>query len=747
MSKMNPPEFPIGCLFVQDTKTSRLIALVDGLAVLRPTGSDAHDNQDFTMTVGEIRENMKRVDFEIKFPTAAYMKGATALRTGGAQYVDLDYEAKQKILFDICSCIALEELAREKVIKITETSIDANFHVVEKRIEELYRKASGTPRRGNAKRVEYVVPAGETLVKQYSTYAADSFDPVDLNTKHSNAGRPRKQFPQWVVDLMHEALEPYMDGRTPKLIRCYEDLKGKILISNRERSTTVPDHTNVKVSERKFREFAKSMDPASVKVSRKGWEELKRTMRSGFGELKARMIAEAIQIDECEMPLWTFLEMTGLDKVVGAKTMRQLKREAEASGVGKIWILVAVDVATGFPLAFHLAQNPNADDTLELLRRLVSDKTQLAREAGCENDPPPPVRPFMIMMDTGSGLWNNTIPHAILSLGAMFRFGRTKSPSDKAFIERFFATLGSDLLKALHGYNGEGPGKQTGYDGQEMAVMSMAQLEKILWWYFTDCLPFKATQRKGAWGGIRHVIFDRIKRMYGMLPALSHREVRRAVGLRVTRKVTKMGVEAFRMPYQGNEAFRQWVLRNIGATLTICVDPNRLEEVTAITKDGQVFYLKACLSQFKHFSLREWRHFLEEWRATDPVTEEIAVEALYRFYNRVRAEMDSLLAFYGKEHKVIKRAEAQHLADTLAGSDMAILHGEDASPSAALSALAEPVGTGEGVYAPGDDVAAQPVEVVEVSAVQDVETNDSDKTPPTKVQKFTGTPEGKGSLK
>ncbi|MEM5543652.1 hypothetical protein WNY61_12980 [Sulfitobacter sp. AS92] len=474
---------------------------------------------------------------------------------------------------------------------------------------------------------------------------------------------------------------------------------------------------------------------------------MKRAMRSGFGELKARMIAEAIEIDECEMPLWTFLNMTGLDKVVGEKTMRQLKSEAKQSDVGKIWILVAVDVATGAPLAFHLAKNPNSDDTLELLRRLVSDKTQLAREAGCENAPPPAVRPFMIMMDTGSGLWNNIVPHAILSLGAMFRFGRTKSPSDKAFIERFFATLSSDIMKALHGYNGQGPGKQTEYDGQDMTVMTMAQLEKYLWWYFTDCLPFKTTQRKGGWGGIRHVLFDKVKRMYGMLPALSNREVRRAVGLRVTRKVTKMGIEAFRMPYQGNEEFRQWALRNIGASVTICVDPNRMEEVTAITKDSQSFYLKACLSQFKHFSLREWRHFLEEWRASDPLTQEIAVEALYRFYNRISAEMDGLLAFYGKEHKVIKRDEAQALADTLAGSDMAILYGEDSSPSASLSALAEPVGNGEGVYTPGGEVSVDPVEANDDADGPTVEIGDSGKSPATGIQKFTGAPEGKGSLK
>ncbi|MEH6522072.1 hypothetical protein [Sulfitobacter sp.] len=123
------------------------------------------------------------------------------------------------------------------------------------------------------------------------------------------------------------------------------------------------------------------------------------------------------------------------------------------------------------------------------------------------------------------------------------------------------------------------------------------------------------------------------------------------------------------------------------------------------------------------------------------------MEAQYRFYNRVSAEMDGLLAFCGKEHKVIKRAEAQDLADTLAGSDMAILHGEDSSSSASLSALAEPVGTGEGIYPPVGEVLAEWVEANDDADVPNVETSDSGKSTATINQKFTGAPEGKSSLK
>lgn len=747
MSKYTNPEFPVGSLFVDGSKTSRLIAMLHDVAVLRPTGADANDMQDFSMSVEEIREKMKRVDFEIKFSTAAYMESATTLHTQDVQFAELDDEMRDKALFGIACCMALEELRDEGVIKITEPSINANHDRVTLQAQNLYNKVAGVKKRGNRKQAGYVVPLGQTLMKQYNSCKISTFDPADFRTKHSKAGRPKKQFPQWVLDLMYEAMQPHLDGREPHVKPCYEMLKGKLLEVNAERARTVPGHVDIKVSERKFRDFADDLNPTAMDVARKGVEEMKRTMRSGFGEIVARMIGEVIQIDECQMPLWVFLEKTGLNKVVGEQTMRQLKSDAQNTKKGKVWILVAVDVATGMPLAFHLAKSPNADDTLELLRRLVSDKTKLAKEAGSVNPPPPAVRPYKIVMDTGSGLWNNVVPHAILSLGGGFQFGRTKSPSDKAFIERFFSTLGSDIMKALHGYNGQGPGTKTDYDGEDMTVMTIAQLEKYLWWYFTDCLPFKTTQRKGSWGGIRHVIFERMKKLYGMLSPLSHREVRRAVGLRVTRSVTKMGIEAFRMPFQGDGKFRAWALANIGAKVTVCVDPHRIEEATAITPTGEVHYLTACLSQFRHFSLSEWTHFLEEWRAADPLTEEVSVEALYRFYQRIRKEMDQLLEFYGKEHSVIKLADAQEMADSLVGGNLTILHGDVSGASAPRSALTASEAMGHGVFTPGGQVVEEAEKDETGGPVADLQDDRTEKKPVREPRKFTGKSKGKGGLK
>ncbi|OSP52133.1 DDE-type integrase/transposase/recombinase [Pseudoruegeria sp. SK021] len=442
--------------------------------------------------------------------------------------------------------------------KITEHWIDAHHGEIETKTQAKFRELTGTQKKRSKGGLSFDLPAGKKLARMFKDYQSEHFEAADFATGHSRAGRKVKEYPEWVVALMLECSKAHREGREKTIISGFVDLEGKLLEENARRAKADPGHEDIKVSQSKYRRFVGAMPSAVTLATRKGRAEMIRNMQSGIGEMVARMIGEVIQIDECQMPLHVFIEQTGLHRVVGERTMNQLRKGAENGTIGKVWILVAIDVASGEVLAFHIARSQNANDTLELIRRLVSDKTKLAREAGCRHLPPPPIRPFQIVMDTGSGLWNRHVPTAILSLDAMFRFGRTKTPTDKAFIERFFATLGSDVFKALHGHSGAGPGRQTDYDGQDMAAMTIAQVEKYLWWYFTDCLPFKTTQRKGGWGIQRKELFDRLADMYGILPPLSRREVRKAIGLRVTRTVTKMGIEAFRMPFQGDHKFRLW---------------------------------------------------------------------------------------------------------------------------------------------------------------------------------------------
>jgi hypothetical protein len=718
-----------------------MIAALDGMAVMRPEGANANDYQDFFMPIADIEARANSVDFEIKLPPLKTLYGSNAVPSTTRNFVDLDDEEQLKVLFELSVMLVLMDYVESGLKKVTERWVDAHHEEIEAGAKKKFRKFTGQSRRKSKQTTTFDMPGGKKVARMFKDYQSDFFDPSMFSNKHCRAGRPQKEYPEWVNKLIRECARDYLDGREKTVKRGFLILTGKLIEENAARAKTVPGHEDVLVSETKYRKIVAAMPTAAVMATRKGRAEMIRNMRAGIGETIARMVGEVVQIDECELPLWVFLEKTGLHQVVGERTMNRLRKEAESEAVGKVWILVAVDVATGRPLAFNIARSQNANDTLELLRRLVSDKSKLAREAGCVHAPAPAVRPFQIVMDTGSGLWNQFVPTAILSLGAMFRYGRTKSPTDKAFIERFFATLGADIVRALHGHSGDGPGSEADYDGQDMTVLTIAQLEKYLWWYFTDCLPFKETQSKGAWGMRQQQLFDQTAEMYGVLPPLSRRHTRKALGLKVRRVVSKMGIEAFRMPFQGNCHFRKWTLNNIGTEVTVFVDPHSIEEVTVKTDDGEIFYLNASLSQFRDFSLQEWVHFLQEWRESDPVTKEISATALYRFYKRLDGEMEKLLEFYGNEHKTMTLDEAQHLCEELAGGDgdLTILESDEGSKAAAPSDVYSGANEGDGIFAPGGHI--EDAEVM--GPVPRPAASRTPKSPKT----FTGAAKGKGGLK
>jgi hypothetical protein len=748
MGKHVSLEIPIGSLVIDGAKISRVIGRVNDQFVLRPEDASAEDHLDFYMTVKEILSRQQDLKFQIRFSMSSYLTGSPT-PAEATNFVALDEADQDQVLFWIATFQVLDQLIVEDKMQLTEMSIDENHEVVEARAKKLYRKITVQRRKGMRKVTTFDLPRAKRILQQYRKYSNGEIEVQALASQRSKAGRKPKEVPNWVEELMDECLVEYRDDREPHLIRCYEKLQGRLLEENERRAKENPLHRHETVSERRFRGYEKKHSRTPVRITRKGRDEINRTLMNGSGDLIARMVGEIIQVDEYQMPLWLFLQQTGLHKIVGPKTMARLRKEAEAGEKGRIWLLVAIDVATGMPLAFHLANSQNPHDTVELLRRLVSDKRQMAREAGCEHAPPEPVRPYMIVMDTGSGLWNDIVPRAILAMGASFRYGRVRTPTDKAVNERYFRTFGGDVMKAVHGYAGEGPGKKTSYDGWEMTSMSKAQLERLLWWYFTDCYPFKTTQRKGGYGVTNGGLFEMTKDRYGMLPALGRRDIRDALGLRVgTRTVGVMGIEVYRMPYKGTPAFNRWMLDNLGAEVSVTVDPYSMHEVTAVTPDGQRYNLTACLSQFRHFSLAEWLHFLAEWRASDPVTKEVSAAALHRFYERLKDETNRLLAHHGKEHKPVRLEEAERMTDELSGVSILLDDGEGSPHAAiddALSGSAE-LTDGPGVYTPGGDDGAAEDADDEAGADTDPGSKDKPKKRPTRNRKYTGPPKGKGGL-
>ena len=109
--------------------------------------------------------------------------------------------------------------------------------------------------------------------------------------------------------------------------------------------------------------------------------------------------------------------------------------------------------------------------------------------------------------------------------------------------------------------------------------------------------------------------------------------------------------------------------------------------------------------------------------------------------------MDRLLDFYGKEHSVIKLADAQALAVSLAGGELTILHADVSSASAPRSALTSSAAMGQGVFTPDGEVICETLGKKAGGRVANSENHQIEKKSVKPSRKFTGKLTGKAELK
>ena len=77
-------------------------------------------------------------------------------------------------------------------------------------------------------------------------------------------------------------------------------------------------------------------------------------------------------------------------------------------------ILIMLDVATGMPLGWVVAETPNADAALALFRMATRDKSREKRVYGCRGEPAAAVGLMHVKNDNGPGLRNSTTVEPLL---------------------------------------------------------------------------------------------------------------------------------------------------------------------------------------------------------------------------------------------------------------------------------------------------------------------------------------------
>jgi len=484
------------------------------------------------------------------------------------------------------------------------------------------RKIRVQPHRGG-KSNDLQIYRGRTLMKYFRTYeglgagesALDALVPLD----HLRGNRTSKICGR-LRELMTEAWETIgLDLKKPSVSNVRGYLEAKISEENKRRVRNDLPKLVVPCL-RTLREHRdRLLTPTEILAATHGIRHARNKRGRGSTDLRALMIGEVVEIDECRISLVTSAREAGFWERLSNNEKEAL--ETADKEIRKRWcILVMIDVASRMPLAWVITEEPNAEATLALFRMATRDKTREKALYGCSGEPAAPVGLMHVKNDNGSGLRNVACIEALMGIESINSVTRSYAPTDKPHVERAFGTLEMNVLKLLPGYTGRRPGELPGYDALENGIIRVEQLHEFLTRYFIDEYPSTRHYGFGMNGRRPYEVYRHINETRGQIPPVDPHLRRINLGWEQEVTPTDEGVRVFEGIWF-NSTELQVRREELGVTgkVKVFVDPDDMNLATVILPRGlQPTEVQLQVTAFADMTLPEVLKLMAEHRRENP---------------------------------------------------------------------------------------------------------------------------------
>lgn len=464
---------------------------------------------------------------------------------------------------------------------------------------------------------------GRTLKKYYDIFEAlpDDDDPIAaLATLDHLKGNETPRLPWRLKELMTQAWEEVgldLKATAPANVRAHLEA-----LVNRENKVRALNQLNALVIPSQMalvRHRTELLTPTEYLVATKGERCIRNKRGRGSSDVRALMIAEFCEMDECKPSLVTSAKAKGYWHCL-SEDLQLAMKWADEEIRSRFSILVMLDVATRMPLAWVISDQPRAEATLQLLRMATRDKTREKRIYGCEGDPMPALSLGMVRNDNGTGLRNKAVKTALLGVAAANVDVRAFASADKPYVERMFGTTESMLFKLLHGYTGRKPGELPGYDANAAGVLDVDLLYEILTKFFIDEYPSLRHMGVGMGGRRPAEVYKEIIATRGIFRIADEDRRRVHLGWKFDLKPNDEGVRVLSGLFYSSDTFQEEV-DNWTGKVSVFIDPDNLNFATAVIPGRPtLFRLALQTTVFADLTASEFLGLMESYRREDPET-------------------------------------------------------------------------------------------------------------------------------
>lgn len=645
----------------------------------------------------------KFVDY-LKLPGTRFHGGITpganlvSERLGGyktSKALSKEQQEIAKFNTSICKAIELLIAARREEngnpkLKITARFLDQapNRKFLQKVVTGLFGQTVYLKLEHGGRSARWILYKGRTLLKYYRVYEALPSDvsPLDaLVTLDHLKGNRTPRLCYELERLMFNAWNEFgLDKKGYSIANVRQHLEGLVGAANAERmrnrmpALIMPSNSSLKA----FRDRLISSTELAVAV--KGEREARNLRGRGSTDIRALLVGEYVEMDECKASLVISAKMKGIWYQLSDEQKETLKKIDEEIRT-RLTILVMIDVASRMPLAWVISDQPKAQATLELLRMATRDKFREKRKYGCSGEPARATGLGHVKNDNGPGLRNSQTIAALMGCASMNTIARAYASTDKPYIERMFGTVESVLLKLIMGYTGRKPGELPGYDAKADGVLNVEELYAILTRFFIDEYPSLPHFGVGMGGRRPADVYREINDLRGQMQPMDPNLRRIHLGWEESVTPTDEGVRVFGgIFFNSDELQKQRDDLGVSGKVKVFVDPDDMNLATVVLpKSKEILEVELQITAFADMTLPEILHLMALWRKEDPVARQIHEDRLAE----TRRQRRDLLAKISAERKILR---SYSTIDECRKMARAVFAGARVAPVKQLSNTVEP---------------------------------------------------------
>ena len=346
---------------------------------------------------------LARMDDGFRYEKDFYAPAKVAAAMGASREMhELSSDEQASVFYKFAFCAAFLAARERGEVSKSDDGMDAAVELLGPRVEELQKRKLKTPgsedRKAYAckKRVMRERPSGRTLRRWLKRLLKGNYCPTALQRSKSASGVGRaSRISDAVEDLMAKCARRYASETRPTVVHCHKllDRAVKRLNAHLKRHGRPTAGPTPAVST--FARRIARIGAFNIHAARFGEESAKAyfaMLGSGMGILRP---GERVEIDHCELPVMVLVRRFIESGIVGEDALERWKAV-------KLWMCVAIDVATRYVLGLVLTATPTAASACATLEMVVSDKTGIAKSAGASSDWSGACTPELIAHDAGS---------------------------------------------------------------------------------------------------------------------------------------------------------------------------------------------------------------------------------------------------------------------------------------------------------------------------------------------------------